>query len=1000
MRVLSIRRATWIILTCLALVPAPVRSVAAAATTEDWEQGFRNPPPECRPEVFWDWMGGLISKEGITQDLEAMAREGVGGVMIMQMPDQLAGVVQWRYRDYPGKVKCLSDDWFAMMNHAAGEADRLGLRVSFFICPGWSHCGGPWIKPDKGLKLLVTSRTSVAGRFEGILPRAPVHKPMSEDRALPGSPDAAAWEKVLNPREDFYRDVAVVAVPAAAEGGAVAPEQVMDLTKQMDARGRLVWDAPPGAWTVLRLAVASENGSNHPSPPEAMGLECDRMDPDAVRLVFDGMAARIVREARAKGYKSVQRFETDSYEGGRQDFCLDFQAEFHQRRGYDCTPWLPVWLDAGLVIGSADRCERFRADMLRTISELWIERFYGTLRHIADENQLQWMIEPYFLMNHDWRTAGARAHLPGSEFWMGGPQLIGPAPDIAALYGHKVVWAEAFTAESYESAWRNGPWRMKRYGDAAYCQGINHFIMHGFTHNPFDDRFQPGLTMGFWGTQMNRHTTWWSYSAEWHRYLARCQFLLQQGQPVADVLTYPPRAEHIPAPVLDAGPYRQTVLNDETLLERLAVREGRIVLPHGTSYAALALVPGQPLRPEALRRIRDLVIEGATLIAPRPPGRSASMEHYPACDQEVVGLIGELWGPSDPLGDAGRTLGKGTVLAGRPVASALDTLVGGPDFTHRPLRIPFFSAASEIVVPRVLFFHRRSGETDIYFVANQEDRANEISADFRVARKQPELWDPVSGNIHPLPEFRSEGQRTLVPLRLEPRQSVFVVFRKPMDEAARGPASNFASVRQVLQFAGPWEVSFEPRWGGPEHVTFDALADWTQRAEPGIRYYSGAATYRKHFDLPAGKPGDADLYLDLGTVRDLARIRMNDRDLGIVWCAPWRVRINDAVQAGGNRLEVTVVNTWVNRLIGDEQEPEDVELVLWDPPARKGGYATDIPGRGLKDLPDWLIGDASRPFADRFTFSTWRYYPKDAPLQPSGLLGPVKVLEASGHSPR
>ena len=148
-------------------------------------------------------------------------------------------------------------------------------------------------------------------------------------------------------------DVAVVAVPEATHGATVSVTNILDLTKQMDSTGRLVWEAPPGKWTVLRLGMASENGMNHPAPIEAMGLECDRMDPAAVRLVFEGMTARIVREARAKGYKSVQRFETDSYEGGRQDFCLDFQAEFRKRRGYDCTPWLPAWLDANLAIGSA-----------------------------------------------------------------------------------------------------------------------------------------------------------------------------------------------------------------------------------------------------------------------------------------------------------------------------------------------------------------------------------------------------------------------------------------------------------------------------------------------------------------------------------------------------------------------------------------------------------------------------------------------------------------------
>jgi hypothetical protein len=193
---------------------------------------------------------------------------------------------------------------------------------------------------------------------------------------------------------------------------------------------------------------------------------------------------------------------------------------------------------------------------------------------------------------------------------------------------------------------------------------------------------------------------------------------------------------------------------------------------------------------------------------------------------------------------------------------------------------------------------------------------------------------------------------------------------------------------------------FRPEMGRPEHVTFDALADLTARAEPGIQHYSGTATYRKQFDLPqvaASAAGTRSmptaLELDLGTVKNLARVRLNGHDLGIVWCAPWRVPITAAVKSSGNQLEVTVVNLWVNRLIGDEQEPEDCELVLFDPPERKGGYRIDVPGRGLKDLPDWLITGTQRPSVKRFTFTSWRFYPQDAPLLPSGLLGPVRVLE-------
>ena len=464
-----------------------------AGPEEDWERGFRSPPPECRPEVFWDWMGGLVSKEGITKDLEALAGAGVGGVMIMQMPDQLAGTVQWRLSRLPGQGE-VPERRVVRPDEPRGQGDR--------------PAGAAHVVPD--VPRLEPLRRAVDQAGEGAqdpggLAHArwpaptvstrccrgrPIHKPTGGSTAVAGQRRRGGLGAGAESARGF--------LPRRGRRGRARGGRGRDRSAGAESwtsrsrwtpQGRLAWEAPPGKWTVLRLGVASENGPNHPAPPEAMGLECDRMDPAAVRLVFDGMTARIVREARAKGYKSVQRFETDSYEGGRQDFGLDFQAEFRKRRGYDCTPWLPAWLDANLVIGNADLSERFRADMLRTISELWIERFYGELRRLADENDLQWMIEPYFLMNHDWRTAAARAHVPGSEFWMGGPQLIGPAPDTAALYGQKVVWAEAFTAESEESAWRNDPWRMKPYGDAAYCQGINHFIMHGFTHNPCDDRY-------------------------------------------------------------------------------------------------------------------------------------------------------------------------------------------------------------------------------------------------------------------------------------------------------------------------------------------------------------------------------------------------------------------------------------------------------------------------------------------------------------------------------
>ena len=409
------------------LIAAVLMLLAAATRAQDpLEQGFRTPPPQDRPDAFLDWMGGMISREGITKDLEALARQGVGGVMIMQLPDQLAGVVQWPYRDYPGKVACLSDEWFAMMNHAAGEADRLGLTLSTLMCPGWSHAGGPWIKAEQSLKTLVGAKTEVKGpgHFAGPLARAPLsYEPKP---TLPEwSSDKAAWDKLKASYGDYYRDVAVIAFPAVAGTKAqpVPAKGILDLTGKMDAQGRLTWDAPEGTWTVMRLGLAAFNGPNYPCPVEGAGLECDRMDPAAVRTVFENYIGRIAREARAKGYKSVKGFDTDSYEAGFQDFSPELPAAFKKSHGYDCLPWLPAWLDRKLVIGTPELTARFRRDMLATVSDLWMTGFYAEIRRLADANGLQWMIEPYFKLTIDWRTIASRAHLVGSEFWVRDPAV-------------------------------------------------------------------------------------------------------------------------------------------------------------------------------------------------------------------------------------------------------------------------------------------------------------------------------------------------------------------------------------------------------------------------------------------------------------------------------------------------------------------------------------------------------------------------------------------------
>ena len=994
-----------------------VTMVVAAKARDTLEQKFQNPPPECRPDVFYQVMGGAITKEGLTKDLEAMKREGIGGVLLMQMPDQLAGIIQWPFRDYPGKLRTLSDEWFAIWNFAIGECDRLGLTFSTVPCPGWSHVGGPWVTPEKSLKVLVAERTKIKGpqRFDGVIPRAP-RQVEDNPHMPPWAANVAAWKKLKDSLGDYYHDVAVIAFPTGT-GTTTKPvpsQSVVDLTGKMDAQGRLRWDVPKGTWTVMRLGCASFNGVNHPAQLEGTGLECDRMDPEAVHPVLDNYVGRMLREARAKGYKSFKGFDTDSYEAGYQNFGLDIPVEFQKRMGYDCRPWLPAWYDKRLVIGTKDLTGRFRRDMEQVVSDLWSERFYAEIKRYAVANGIQWMVEPYFRLTIDWRSAAAHADLPGCEFWIRERlghsdqtvrEMIGPAPDIAALYGQKVVWSEAFTAGSENSAWRNDPWVLKPFGDAAFCRGINQITMHGFVHNPFGDQLQPGFSFGYWGTQLSRYVTWWRYSLPWHQYLARCALLLRQGLPVADVLVYPPKIEPIPKPILDCSPYKQTVCNDETLLKRLSVKDGRLVLPHGVSFAALAIPPAgssayRSVTPQALARILALVNDGATLIGEPVPAHSASMQNYPQCDLEMKKLIASIWGEGEVAKQGQRKVGKGRVIWGRELNESLALAAEGPDFEFVGLSTappPQGTSDIENVRPRYDYFHRRASDAEIYFIANIYDEPIEKTASFRVTDRKPELWDPVTGKTRPLPESKEDKGHTMVPMQMTPRQSCFVVFPKvsrsfqDFGSLPRGK-KNFPVAKPAVTIEGPWQVAFDPKWGGPAKVEFAKLEDWTKRPEAGIKYYSGTATYTKTFDAPPSLVGNSSpaVYLDLGKVKNLARVQLNGKSLGIVWCAPWQVKVDGVLKEKDNVLQIEVVNTWINRILGDEQLPNDAEYAESGATRWAGGYIQGVKGKGLTDLPDWLLKGQPRP-SKRYTFVNWQFYPKDAPLVESGLIGPVRI---------
>jgi hypothetical protein len=670
---------------------------------------------------------------------------------------------------------------------------------------------------------------------------------------------------------------------------------------------------------------------------------------------------------------------------GAQNWTKNFRAEFTKRRGYDPKPFYPAY--SGVIIESREVTERFLWDLRLTSQDLIKENHVQFVKKYGEPYGLNVSIEPYDMNPAGDLETASVADLPMAEFWSVGRGFdsswsVIEAASIAHLIGQPVVGAESFTAHG--DGWRQHPASVKNQGDWAFAAGITRFIYHTYQHQPLPDTLRPGMAMGPYGVHWDRNQTWWPYAGAYHRYVARCQYLLQQGRTVADILYLAPES----APYVFRAPKSaysgESHMPDRkgysfdacppSLLLNAFVKDGKVTFPSGATYSLLALPAFDTMTPELLKKIISLVNDGATIIG-LPPTQSPSLEGYPECDKEVRALAKTLWGEGEiPINLKTTTYGKGRVVFGQELKSRADNLFPHYDVTADILSKatpPDFETTGEI-----RYTHRTLPGTDLYFVANRSAVESAAECAFRVTGRQPELWDPVTGKISVLPEYKEENGRTIVPLQFDIHESYFIVFRDknktggaadPTKSAGRG---NFSAITPLFVLDGPWDVSFDPKWGGPEKVVFDTLSDWSKNDDKGIKYYSGTAVYKKRFDVPeaAGKK----LLLDLGEVKNIAHVRLNGKDLGTIWTYPWRVEITGNWKSKDNLLEIEVTNLWANRLIGDEHLPPDSNV--------NGGT-------WIK----WLESGAPRT-SGRFTFSTARHFRKESALLRSGLIGPVRVL--------
>ena len=812
----------------------------------------------------------------------------------------------------------------------------------------------------KYFRIVFRQEYSVSKRKQIAL--ASVNNPKAKNHSAPKYYEIVDYNLIPGARINYFEKKAAFGMmedglykfptPSYGASDIISKDSIIDLTSLMQKDGSLKWDVPAGKWRILRLGFSLIGKTNHPATEEATGLEVDKLNRSYVKNYMDGYLNSYKETVGSElmGKRGIKYVITDSWEAGAQNWTDDMITKFKQSRGYDPIAWLPVF--AGHIVESSKASDRFLWDFRKVISDLVADEHYGQVQASLKERGMGHYGESHEggrALIADGMEVKKLDDIPMSAMWMPDygtyKEMFHLNADdresasVAHIYGQNLAAAESMTA--YGSDWMWSPETLKPTADQEFLNGINRFVIHESAHQPVVGK-APGLTLGPYGQWFNRNETWAEQAGPWIDYLSRCSFLLQQGQFQADLIYYYGEDTNLTAlfskksPNIPAG-YGYDFINPDGLINVLHVNNNRITAPSGMSYRVLCLDPfTKNMSLPVLRALYKLVQEGATVIGAKPIN-DPSLSDDPA---EFKILTDALFG----TGAGEYHVGNGQVFAGQTIERVLNQLgiVRDFDFTK--------SAADS----RIDYIHRRVAGEDIYFVANRSDHNEVFNASFRVEGKEAELWHPETGYKEALSYTMNQGV-TSVPLKLEAWGSAFIVFRKKTSiQSVTLPVMTEHVLRALT---GPWKVEFENGRGAPASAELSDLISWSDSTDLGIKYYSGVGAYTKTFAVdPEWLNSSAELWLDLGDVKNMAEVQINGTVLHQVWHAPYRLELKHFLKAGDNVIKIRVTNAWVNRLIGDEQ-----------------------------------------PGAVKYTYADVKPYTAKSPLLPSGLIGPVRLISRSSR---
>ena len=806
----------------------------------------------------------------------------------------------------------------------------------------------------------------------------------------------------------------------ADEGDIIPIDAIINLTDKLEPGGILNWDVPEGEWTIMRFGYTSNGVEIYPAPYGGKGLECDKLSKEGTRFNYKYAIKPILGILGEDLIGGIDCHHIDSYEAGWQNWTQSFQQEFNTRCGYDIIKHLPSL--SGRVIDEEQKTEEFLWDFRHTISDLFIDNHFGNAAEISHRDGLMFSNEPY---NGPFNglKAGSKADYPMIEFWFPDTQPLKNRMRFHSVFAgrinnRKIIGAEAFTSAVPKVRWNEHPYMLKASGDFMYCSGVNRFVIHVSTHQPYiGQQFAPGYTISDLGTHFDRYNTWWEHGAkEYMEYLTRCQSLLQQGEHLADVLYF----------IGGESPFNDTWHNNwgvkeylpelpygydfdacsEDVLLNLQVKNNLMQFPFGKNYKYLVLPVHGKVTTALLKKVMALVKDGATVVGSPVNFETPSLSDEIKYDKgERIRLIHELWGKASTA-KGERKVGKGRVIWGTDFQTILseDKLI--PDFSY--------NTSEDLLINST---HRYTDDEEIYFVANGKQNPGWALCRFRISGKVPQLWDPYTGILKACKVYKANEDYIEIPIYFDPAGSVFVIFKEDKDEnnftsltkdgvditkgeklyvdlieggdkaliretgvyeftKKNGRSNSFtvSNIASPIKFTEPWQVTFPKGWGAPEKIRFPELISYTEHTDEGIKYFSGTATYNTIINVPDNVLGDDQaVFLELGRVEVIAEVIVNRKNLGTFWKPPFCIDVTSAIIAGENKIEIKVTNLWPNRMIGDEQYPADYKVF------------PEI------ELPDWVLDNEQRPDPRRKTFTTYPSWKKDDTLLPSGLIGPVRL---------